>query len=367
MGYGIPAEAKFSEIIDRTAKKSQQMTKSPRPYSLGFSQEIEILKGNSMLNLWVKNGSLGVATLVSILAGGASAQPNPADTAHYVMADFESNIQSTPLNGYWFTYTDVGSASAADTALKGNSVITSLDSSGNPFFDTNFNYDARTYPLGRLGDSNTHALHMGFALGDRPLGCGDNCSYAPYVGWGLNFTTRFSPNNTLDFTGATAFSFWAKSDSDTVVVGISFNILDTNARNAADYGMSLKIGPVWKKYTISLGASTPLTQPTWTTAKAFDLKSVTGIGFSFNKGSNPLRPTNGIVLDDVLIENWKFVEPVIEPEPEPEPLAIHNGAKSASARKNFGLQFHDSQMHFLRANGTLIRPMDLKGRALPVR
>lgn len=343
------------------------MSKSASGSGLGILSSYEMTKGSGMLNLSMKKGSLEVAALVSLLFGGVSAQTTPTDTAHYVMADFESNIQGTPLNGYWFNFTDRGTVSAEDTALMGNSTITSLDSMGNPFYDTNFNYDAKSYPLGRLGEPETHSLHMGFALGNRPLSCGADCSYAPYVGWGLNFTTRFAPRNTLDFTGATAISFWAKSDSDTVMVGISVNMSDTTAPNAADYGTVLQIGPQWKKYTISLGSNTTLSQPGWSSPKEFNLKNVTGIGFSFNKNDNSNKPTNGIALDDILIENWKFIEPVIEPEPEPEPTAIRNAAKSISAHQGLPMQFRNSQMHFMRPAYNRIRFMDLNGRTLPTR
>jgi hypothetical protein len=299
------------------------------------------------------------AAVLGLAAGEVRAQA-AVDTNNTVIADFESNLQSTMWNGYWYHFDDANSVSAADSTLYGNSVITSLDSLGNPFYDTSGYYDKRTYPLGHTGEADSHSSRMAFKLGDRLLSCGAACSYQPYVGWGLVLTTyRFNPADTFDLTGATAISFWAKSDTDTVTVDYSLFIRDTS--NAPDYSQAIKIGPQWTKYTISLNpATTKLQQPTWAAKKPFDLRHVAGMGFGFNRGENSKFPTNGMSIDDITIENWKYVEPPIID-------GIRSWSRASASRAGYRLQIKGSQVHLIRADGNRITPFNLNGRAFPAR
>lgn len=305
-----------------------------------------------------------MAPVFAAVAGMAAVEARaqaPVDTNNTVIADFESNLMSTMWNGYWFHFNDAASASAADSTLYGNSTITSLDSLGNPFYnDSTGEFDPRTYPLGHTGEPNTKSSRMAFKLGDRLLGCGAGCSYQPYVGWGLVLTTqRFNPSDTFDLTGATAVSFWAKSDTDTVTVDYSLTIRDTI--NTSDYSVALKIGPTWAKYTISLNpATTPLKQPTWAAKKPFDLRHVAGMGFGFNRGENSKFPTNGMSIDDITFENWRYIDPsLIE--------GIRSWSRASASRSAFRLQIKGSQVHLIRTDGDRITPFNLNGRAFPAR
>jgi Carbohydrate binding domain (family 11) len=313
--------------------------------------------------------SLGIAALAAWGLSAQTTQAQAPDTVNYILSNFESGIGSTPHNGYWFDFTDNNSVSAEDTALFGNSRITSVDSFGQPFVDSNWNYLPASYPVGREGVAGTLSKRMGFAFGDRRLSCGTDCSYDPYVGWGLNFTTLFvhAPHNNFDLTGATAISFWAKSDSDTVTFNFSVIIKDTVITNTADYAQTIKVGPEWKKYTVELKASAELAQPTWATPKPFNLQMVTGIGFGFNRGQNVTRPTNGISIDDIIIENWQYVAPPEpEPEPEPEPISIKQGLRAMTLRGKAPMQNHGPRVHFVTPDGRKL-PLDASGRILPAR
>jgi hypothetical protein len=300
------------------------------------------------------------AAVLGMAAGEVRAQA-AVDTNNTVIADFESNLGSTAWNGYWYHFNDANSASAADSTLYGNSVITSLDSTGYPFTDSSGYYDRRSYPLGPQGDSDSHSLRMAFQFGDRLLSCGTACTYEPYVGWGLVLTTyHFAPADTFDMTGATAISFWAKSDIDTVTVDFSVFIRDTV--DAPDFSQVVKVGPVWKKYSISLNpATTLLQQPSWATKKPFNLRHVAGMGFGFNRGENKLHTANGMSIDDVTVENWKYVEPPIIED------AIRSVARKSGNRAGYRLQIKGSQINLIRTEGNRITPFNLNGRAFPVR
>jgi Carbohydrate binding domain (family 11) len=313
---------------------------------------------------WVK--SLGIAAFAVWGLSVQSTQAQPVDTVNYLLSDFENSVDGTPHNGGWFSWTDNNEKSFEDTTLLGNSRLTSVDSFGQYFVDTNWNYLPESFPLGREGLPNTRSKRMGFALGDRKLSCGAECSYDPHVGWGVNFTYLgiHDPYKNFDLTGATAISFWAKSDSDTVTFSFTVSIKDTTVESP-DYSTLVKVGPEWKKYTIPLSTDV-LAQPSWATPKAFNLQMVTGVSFGFNRGQNSDHPTNGMSIDDVLIENWQYKAPP-EPEPEPEePISIKNGLRAASMRGKLPAQSYGPRVHFVTPNGRKL-PIDAAGRALPVR
>lgn len=309
--------------------------------------------------------SLGIAAIAvwGLAAQGPMAQT--VDTVNYLVSDFEGNVDGTTHNGGVHSWTDNGETAFEDTALFGNSRITSVDSFGQYFMDT-LGYLPESFPLGREGLPNTRSKRMGFALGDRKLSCGGTCSYDPHVGWVVNFTYSHPETyNTFDLTGATAISFWAKSDSDTVTFTFSLGIKDTLV-SGPDYGAVMKVGPVWKKYTVPLN-SVFLSHPGWGAVKDFNLKMVSGFSFGFNKGQNATRPTNGMSIDDIYIDNWQYVPPPIpEPEPEPEPISIRKGLRAASMRGKAPMQDHGPRIHFITPDGRKL-PLDASGRISPAR
>jgi hypothetical protein len=313
----------------------------------------------------VMHRGLLLTSFCSVFAGAAlnevRAQDVVPDTTNYNMSDFEiSNPMSTPLNGFWFTYGDRLTPTEIDTVM-GNSRITSFDSSsGGPLYDSLYNYDERTFPVGRSGVAGSRSMRFAYELGDRRLSCGAACTYDPYVGFGLTFTTMMDTAgyNILDLTGATAISFWAKAEKDSIMVNFSVGTKDTTP-NTSDYGKTLKItGPEWKKYTISLVEPTGMTQPSWATKKSFDLKRATGIGFGINRGTNSLLPSNTLFIDDVVIENWQYVDPTV---------AVRSPNRAHASRSAGRLQIQGSQVRFIRADGVRLSPFNMNGRVQPVR
>lgn len=273
----------------------------------------------------LKGGMLAAAFLVGMTFSAASAAPadTTLDTTDYLIDDFNDQAASTPWWGFWFTFTDRNSMTA-DTGVTGNSFLTTHDSiSGSPLYDSIGFPIPAGWPRGRTGDSLDYGMRMGYILGDRPLSCGGTCTYAPYVGLGVGFTTQ--GNRFLNLRGATHFSFWAKADSGTVTVNVAIN--DTNTASE-DYAQRFVVDSTWKKYSIALEASAAFKQPDYGGKGPFDKTIITGAIFGINKGDNALRPANGITLDDVMIENWKFVDP--NPPPPEDPISVRKGLKAAS-------------------------------------
>ncbi|MBW8889594.1 MAG: hypothetical protein JF616_17700 [Fibrobacteres bacterium] len=282
------------------------------------------------------------------------------DTVDYKLSTFDYGLQAGSWGGYWFEYSDMNSAAASDTTLRGNSYFTAGDSiTGAPFpnNDTSGAYDPRSYTLDRTGDTTLHSFHMGFALGNRKLSCGTACSYDPYIGWGMNFSYRTPPDDTVDLTGSTGISFWAKADTDTAVVSFSVATLDSTP-GAADYSQVFKIGPTWAKYTCKLVASAEFAEPSYAAVKPFNPARATGMGWNFSKGLNAKHPTNGIEIDDLAIDHWTDYPPED---------GIRSVSRASAAHAGWRLQIQGSQIRLVRPDGDRLLPLNLNGRALPAR
>jgi hypothetical protein len=247
--------------------------------------------------------AIGLAAVFQAQAAGSSLSKAADVVGDYVMTDFEGMELRTPINGYWYTFTDRNTATSVDS-IYGNSRLTTFDSSGRPLFDTLGNPDPNTFPAGHSEES-LHSLKFGYELGDRKLSCGAACTYEPYVGMGIRFTTMA---DTLDLTGAVAITFWAKADSAPLTLNVSIGTMDTTT-NAADYGQAFKLTTSWAKYTITLKASADFKQPSWAAVKPFNIQRVFGMGFGVNRGENATKPSNAVYVDDITIENWKYVDP----------------------------------------------------------
>jgi hypothetical protein len=278
-------------------------------------------------------------TFVGLITAPVLAQDPPPDTTSFVMSDFENGRQTTPFWGYWYTYTDGKEVSAADTALFGNSMVTSIDSNGQNFTDSLGSPDDRTFPKGH--DSlSLNCQKFGYVLGSRKLSCGGTCNYEAHVGFGTGFTTQAQ---SLDMTGATSISFWAKADTAPLIMSVAVGTIDTVAPNASDYSQLFSITTAWKEYKIFMKPSADLKQPTWSVVKSFNTKAVKGLGFGINRGDNPDHPTNAVYVDDVTIQNWRFIEPpvIIDSTPvdtvpiDTATIGIKQGLANANSKHGF--------------------------------
>lgn len=250
-----------------------------------------------------------LAAGLSLPVSGRAAEPidiaDTADTTDYVMSDFESASLSTPLWGFWYTFTDINSATEVDTIF-GNSYLTSFDSLGMPLLDSLFMPDARTFPPG-YSESSSRSMRFAYVLGDRRLSCGADCTYDPYVGFGTGFTTQFEY---LDLTGSPGIAFWAKSEVAPVVMEVSVLTVDSVA-DAPDYSMRVTVDTVWERFVIPLKAGPEFAQPAWGPRKPFDAAKVKGMNFGINRGTNPDHLANAVLVDDVTVLDWVFVDPSV--------------------------------------------------------
>jgi hypothetical protein len=243
--------------------------------------------------------ALGAAGL-ALGTAPASARTAPAD---WIVNDFETGTLSTPMNGFWYFFTDRNSPTVVDTVM-GNSTLTSVDEFGFPFVDSLGQPDPRTFPPGR-DSSSTRSLKFGYALGDRPLSCGTSCTYAPYVGFGFGFSTI---TNTLDFSTSGGIAFWARAEKDSIIMNVSVSAEDTTT-GAPDYSQRFVIDTTWKRYTIQLVASEVFKQPNYGPRKPFNATLVKAMNFGVNKQENPTVTQNALFLDDLVVIGWEYVDP----------------------------------------------------------
>jgi hypothetical protein len=235
----------------------------------------------------------------------AFAQPHPnSDTADFILADFNGSA-STFFGGATFPFTDNNTATQIDTVF-GNSVLTAFGSLTESAFDSLGNLNPMVYPLGHSGDSTDRALRFGFILGDRNLSCGASCEYPGYVG----FTTSLRSFDTLDMSGSAGLAFWAKADSTSLTFNVSVATRDTTT-GAAEYAQSFTVDTAWKLCVIKLEASADFAQPSWSPAKPFVASLATGIAIGVNAGDNAARPANALWIDNLMLQKWKYVEPII--------------------------------------------------------
>lgn len=306
------------------------------------------------------SGLCAAIALGTCLPALAATSPN-VDTADYVMNDFDSFSKNTNLGGYWFSFTDNGSATAIDTIF-GNSSLTAWDAPDQFTFDTLGNLNRNVFPQGHGGDSTDNALRFGFKLGDRMLSCGGTCTYPAYVGFGLSFKS----SDTVDLSAAAGVAFWAKADTAPLTFNVSINTRDTTT-GAAEYSQTFKLDTTWKLYVIKLVVSDSFKQPDWSPKKPFVASRATGMGFGMNAGDNALHKTNAMWIDDLVIQKWKYVEPEIPVDTTPIPDAIFSKAKHQDRR--FGIQWAESGLRVrlpssYEGQSGRVQALDSRGRIL---
>lgn len=256
----------------------------------------------------------------------AFAQTSPnSDTADFILADFNGSA-STYFGGATYSFTDNGSATQIDTVF-GNSVLTAFGSFTESTYDSLGNLNPKIYPVGHGGDSTNRALRFGFILGDRKLSCETSCEYPAYVG----FTTGLRSYDTLDMSGSAGLAFWAKADSAPLTFNFSVATRDTTT-GAAEYAQSFTVDTAWKLCVIKLEASADFKQPSWSPAKPFVASRATGVAVGVNAGDNPTRLTNALWIDNLMLQKWKYVEPVVVEPPSDGLLA-----RSKPQDRRFGL------------------------------
>lgn len=284
----------------------------------------------------IKNPALNLLAALSLAALAANAQDIT------VLADFEEGREFNNIAGFWYYVDDAGNG--------GNSQITSGDTTFKPTA-----WNAQSFSAPGQGESK-HAAKLGFTFGTKELSCGATCTYPPEVIFGTD--VRKVGDSTLDLTGATKFTFWAKADAATYisVVWVTADITDYSY-----YRKPVKINPEWTEHTIVLSPTTTLSGPNWgqSLTTKFNASQTKAINFTVSKGSNVSMTSGAVYLDNLRFHNWK---PVTDPNAvrAPSKSAISRALRASADGKSLRFRLPDA---YRNVEGT-VAAMDLSGRIL---
>lgn len=286
--------------------------------------------------MMIKNQALNLLAAISLTAVAATAQDIT------VVADFEEAREFNNITGFWY-YTD-------DAGNGGDSKITSGDTTFKPT-----QWNAQSFLAPGQGDSK-YAAKLGFTFGTKDLSCGPTCTYKPEVLLGTD--VRKVGDSTLDLTGATKFTFWAKAD-----VAMSINVIWVTA-DITDYSYFRKpvqIKTEWTEHTILLSPSTALSGPGWGQSMniKFNAAQTKAINFTVSKGLNGSVTSSALYLDNLRFHNWK---PVTDPNAvrAPSRSAISRALRATADGKSLRFRLPDA---YRSVEGT-VAAMDLSGRVL---
>jgi hypothetical protein len=245
-----------------------------------------------------------LAALLSVAALGAKAQEV------FTVADFEDKKAANRFSQYseW--------AFISDADSHGNSVITSGDTANNPSLVDSTSFASPGH------NSNT-CFKLAFKYGTiRPHGDEpDTSSYDPEVGV---TTSLFDAdgNTTLDFTGATKISFWAKGDK---ALKFRWAAATPEVSDYAFWGDEFSVGTSWKQINLDFSAKT-FAQPEWKTAAVpFDIKKVSSFILVLSQANNP-GAGGTLYMDDWTVTGWK------PQAPTEDPTGLRAAAEGLSAR-----------------------------------
>lgn len=226
-----------------------------------------------------------------------------AHGATTTIADFEDRVSMNKIGGFFYFFDD--------RTDSGSSVITTADTA------TRY-WDTTTFVSGANGSAS--AVKLGFVLGATSPKCGPACTYPAMVGMG----TTFASGGTVDITGATAITFWAKADTPLKVV---FSVGTSDVEQAGgEFAKTLSIPTSWTKITVQLPPAADLKQPSWAKQVPFNPVNGKGLGWNISKADNPGLSTGAFYIDDLAIENWA---PPVDPSALRHPaVSEHRAAGS---------------------------------------
>ena len=255
-------------------------------------------KISSNLPTVFRQGSL---VLAGMLAAALAAQAQT--TAISVLDDFEAGSNQNKFLGYSFFYTDVadGGTSKVNSSSPGTKPSESLVD------------PAKSFDAGYGG--SVKSLKMDFTYGaNRPKSCGGTCAYGQMVGFGTQFVPGTdnpdgsATTKTLDITGATALTFYAKA---TVAMKMRVEITTTGVKDFAFHRGEVTLGTDWAKQTVMLATGLGgINQPIWTQAPVtFDPTTVQKLQFSISADDNANLTAGTVWLDSLVVVGYKWVPP----------------------------------------------------------
>lgn len=286
--------------------------------------------------MMIKNQTKNLLAALSLSAVAAAAQDIT------LVADFEEAREFNNITGFWY-YTD-------DSGNGGDSKITSGDTTFKPT-----QWNAQSFLAPGQGDSK-HAAKLGFTFGTKELSCGTACTYKPEVLLGTDL--RKVGDSTLDLTGATKFTFWAKAD-----VAMSINVVWVTAdiTDYSYYRKPVQLKTEWTEHTILLSPSTALSGPGWgqSMTTKFNAAQTKAINFTVSKGLNSSITSSNLYLDNLRFHNWK---PVTDPNAvrSPSRSALSRALRASADGKSLRFRLPDA---YRNVEGT-VAAMDLSGRVL---
>jgi hypothetical protein len=244
-----------------------------------------------------------LAALLSAAALGAKAQEV------FTVSDFEDRKAANHFSQYseW--------AFISDADSHGNSVITSGDTAVSPSLVDSTSFASP-------GHNSETCFKLAFKYGNiRPHGDEpDTSSYDPEVGLS---TSMFDPdgNTSVDFTGATKVSFWAKGDK---ALKFRFAAATPEISDYAFWGDEFSVGTAWKQVSLDFSAKT-FAQPDWKTAAVpFNIKAIKSFFIVLSQANNP--GTGGtLYIDDWTVTGWK---------PQEAPTALRASAGGLSRARS---------------------------------
>lgn len=237
----------------------------------------------------------GSVFLAGVLAAALSAQAQ----ATSVIDDFEAASNQNKFMGYSYFY--------ADKADQGTSVVNSATVGpgvNELLFDPLKSVDAGY-------NGSKHSLKLDFTYGaNKPQCLPAPCSYGQMVGFGTQLIAGTDAigageGKTIDLTGATAITFFAKAST---AMKVRVEITTSNITNFAFHRGEVLVTTAWAQHTVLL---TPglggINQPSWNQVPVpFDPTKVQKLQFQISADDNATLTAGTLWLDDIkaLGYNW---------------------------------------------------------------
>jgi hypothetical protein len=245
---------------------------------------------------------MGFRQASMVLAGmlAAALAARAQSTAVSVLDDFEAGSNQNKFLGYSFFY--------ADAADGGNSVISSAKPGATAtelLVDSAKSFDA--------GYNSTKSLKLDFTFGSTKPSSGGT-KYGNMVGFGTQFlpgtddASGKATTKTLDLTGATAITFWAKAS---VAMDMRVEITTTDVKDFAYHRAVAHLTTTWAKQTVLLTSGLGgINQPTWTqTPVTFNPANVQKLQCSISADDNAALTGGTVWIDSIAVVGYKWVPP----------------------------------------------------------
>lgn len=243
-----------------------------------------------------RQGSMALAGILAV-ALAARAQ----STAVSVLDDFEAGSAQNKFLGYSYFYNDAGDGgtSVVSTAAPG---ATAKELLVDP---------AKSFDAGYGG--STKSLKLDFTYGANKPKAGGVTPYGQMVGFGTQFlpgtddATGKPTTKTIDLTGATAITFYAKAS---VAMKMRVEITTTNVTDYGYFVTTLPLTTDWAKQTVSLSTGLGgVAQPSWAVVVPFDLTLIQKLQFAISADDNTGLTAGTVWLDSIAVQGYKWVPP----------------------------------------------------------